>query len=109
MKVDIPNYNYDEELSKEHQHACFTITDGPYKDVSFSFGALRIVEPNSNVDECAMNFEFHLLDKEHMLLRDDLQFQYTVGGILEQILLMTYGDTLDNEDNREDNTEQPVS
>jgi len=73
------NYKHDEELSAEHKHAIFRITDGVYKNVCFKYGAVSFGEGK---DECNCNFQFTIVSEGH----EQYQFEDTFVKLMSEIL-----------------------
>lgn len=77
-------YTVSEKVA-ENRNTVLCISEGKFKDVEFSFGAINFIEAEDE-SECTLQYDFGVVDSKRVELEENEEFQVVVGDILLDIL-----------------------
>jgi len=74
-----PKYSYAQHLRYEHD--CIRIDEGDYKDVMYSYGAVKFIEEN---DQLRIKFDYTVVRNPNNVDTESKEFIDTISVILQE-------------------------
>ena len=86
-------------------NACIHIKEGKFKDFVYRYGTIQIGEEDEEKQDLPVNFDYELLEAPTSYEVDDEdvekdEFEQTIGDILYDIFINQYGETVEANGNR---------